>query len=115
MRLNTEIKSKLGMSLCHTHFGQIYEKRNMIDSAIVQYGLACDVIRGDNDMWHILASTLALARAYIIKGSLDKAWELICDAEKTAGEINSIRFLAKVNKLKCQWYERKGDIAKSLE
>lgn len=115
MRLNTEIKSKLGMSLCHTHFGQIYEKRNMIDSAIVQYGLACDVIRGDNDMWHILASTLALARAYIIKGSLDKAWELICDAEKTAGEINSIRFLAQVNKLKFQWYERKGDSAKALE
>lgn len=115
MRLNTEIKSKLGMSLCYTHFGQIYEKRNMIDSAIVQYGLACDVIRGDNDMWHILASTLALARAYIIKGSLDKAWELISEAEKMAGEINSIRFLAQVNKLKYQWYEKKGDNAKALE
>ncbi|MGM9697720.1 MAG: ATP-binding protein [Prevotella sp.] len=115
MKLNTEIKSKLGMSLCHTHFGQVYEKRNMIDSAIVQYQLAYDVIRGDNDMWHILASTLALAHAYIVKGSLDKAWELLCEAEKTAGEINSIRFLAQVSKLKYQWYEKKGDSAKALE
>lgn len=115
MRLNTEIKSKLGMSLCHTNFGQVYEKRNMIDSAIVQYQRACDVIRGDNDTWHILASTLALARAYIVKGSLDKAWELLCDAEKAAGEINSIRFLAQVNKLKYQWYEKKGDNAKALK
>ena len=66
-------------------------------------------------MWHILASTLALARAYTIKGSLDKAWDLLCDSEKTAEEINSIRHLAQVSKLKYQWYEKKGDNAKALE
>ena len=115
MRLNSEAKSKLGVSLCYTHFGQVYEKRKMIDSAIVQYNLAYDVIRGDRDLWHILASTLALARAYIIKGSLDKAWDLLCDSEKTAEEINSIRHLAQVSKLKYQWYEKKGDNAKALE
>ena len=115
MRLNTEAKSKLGVSLCHTHFGQVYEKQKMIDSAIVQYNLAYDVIKGDRDLWHILASTLALARAYTIKGSMDKAWELLCDAEKTAQEINSIRHLAQVSKLKYQWFEKKGDNAHALE
>ena len=115
MRLNSEVKSKLGMSLCHTHFGQVYEKRQMIDSAIVQYNLAYDVIKGDRDLWHILASTLALARVYIIKGSMDKAWDLLCDAEKTAEEINSLRHLAQVSKLKYQWFEKKGDNAKALE
>ena len=115
MRLNTEAKSKLGVSLCHTHFGQVYEKRKMIDSAIVQYNLAYDVIKGDRDLWHILASTLALARAYTIKGSMDKAWDLLCDAEKTAEEINSLRHMAQVSKLKYQWYEKKGDNAKALE
>ena len=115
MRLNSEVKSKLGVSLCHTHFGQVYEKRQMIDSAIVQYNLAYDVIKGDRDLWHILASTLALARAYIIKGSMDKAWGLLCDAEKTAEEINSLRHLAQVSKLKYQWFEKKGDNAKALE
>ena len=115
MRLNSEVKSKLGVSLCHTHFGQVYEKRQMIDSAIVQYNLAYDVIKGDRDLWHILASTLALARVYIIKGSMDKAWGLLCDAEKTAAEINSLRHLAQVSKLKYQWFEKKGDNAKALE
>ena len=115
MRLNSEVKSKLGMSLCHTHFGQVYEKRQMIDSAIVQYNLAYDVIKGDRDLWHILASTLALARVYIIKGSMDKAWDLLCDAEKTSEEINSLRHLAQVSKLKYQWFEKKGDNAKALE
>ena len=115
MRLNSEAKSKLGISLCHTHFGQVYEKRQMIDSAIVQYNLAYDVIKGDRDLWHILASTLALARVYIIKGSMDKAWDLLCDAEKTAEEINSLRHLAQVSKLKYQWFEKKGDNAKALE
>ena len=115
MRLNSEVKSKLGVSLCHTHFGQVYEKRQMIDSAIVQYNLAYDVIKGDRDLWHILASTLALARVYIIKGSMDKAWGLLCDAEKTAEEINSLRHLAQVSKLKYQWFEKKGDNAKALE
>ena len=115
MRLNSEVKSKLGMSLCHTHFGQVYEKRQMIDSAIVQYNLAYDVIKGDRDLWHILASTLALARAYIIKGNMDKAWGLLCDAEKTAEEINSLRHLAQVSKLKYQWFEKKGNNAKALE
>ena len=115
MRLNSEVKSKLGVSLCHTHLGQVYEKRQMIDSAIVQYNLAYDVIKGDRDLWHILASTLALARVYIIKGSMDKAWDLLCDAEKTAEEINSLRHLAQVSKLKYQWFEKKGDNAKALE
>ena len=115
MRLNSEVKSKLGVSLCHTHFGQVYEKRQMIDSAIVQYNLAYDVIKGDRDLWHILASTLALARVYIIKGSMDKAWGLLCDAEKTAEEINSLRHLAQVSKLTYQWFEKKGDNAKALE
>ena len=115
MRLNSEVKSKLGVSLCHTHFGQVYEKRQMIDSAIVQYNLAYDVIKGDRDLWHILASTLALARVYIIKVSMDKAWDLLCDAEKTAEEINSLRHLAQVSKLKYQWFEKKGDNAKALE
>ena len=115
MRLNSEVKSKLGVSLCHTHFGQVYEKRQMIDSAIVQYNLAYDVIKGDRDLWHILASTLALARAYIIKGNMDQAWGLLCDAEKTAEEINSLRHLAQVSKLKYQWFEKKGDNAKALE
>ena len=115
MRLNTEAKSKLGVSLCHTHFGQVYEKQHMIDSAIVQYNLAYDVIKGDRDLWHILASTLALARVYTIKGSMDKAWDLLCDAEKTAEEINSIRHLAQVSKLKYQWFEKKGDNAHALE
>ena len=115
MRLNSEVKSKLGVSLCHTHFAQVYEKRQMIDSAIVQYNLAYDVIKGDRDLWHILASTLALARVYIIKGSMDKAWDLLCDAEKTAEEINSLRHLAQVSKLKYQWFEKKGDNAKALE
>ena len=115
MRLNSEVKSKLGVSLCHTHFGQVYEKRQMIDSAIVQYNLAYYVIKGDRDLWHILASTLALARVYIIKGSMDKAWGLLCDAEKTAEEINSLRHLAQVSKLKYQWFEKKGDNAKALE
>ena len=115
MRLNSEVKSKLGVSLCHTHFGQVYEKRQMIDSAIVQYNLAYDVIKGDRDLWHILASTLALARVYIIKGSMDKAWDLLCDAEKTAEEINSLRHLAQVSKLKYQWFEKKGNNAKALE
>ena len=115
MRLNSEVKSKLGVSLCHTYFGQVYEKRQMIDSAIVQYNLAYDVIKGDRDLWHILASTLALARVYIIKGSMDKAWDLLCDAEKTAEEINSLRHLAQVSKLKYQWFEKKGDNAKALE
>ena len=115
MRLNSEVKSKLGVSLCHTHFGQVYEKRQMIDSAIVQYNLAYDVIKGDRDLWHILASTLALARVYIIKGSMDKAWGLLCDAEKTAEEINSLRHLAQVSKLKYQWFEKKGNNAKALE
>lgn len=115
MHLNSEVKSKLGVSLCHTHFGQVYEKRQMIDSAIVQYNLAYDVIKGDRDLWHILASTLALARVYIIKGSMDKAWGLLCDAEKTAEEINSLRHLAQVSKLKYQWFEKKGDNAKALE
>ncbi|MDY3847160.1 MAG: tetratricopeptide repeat-containing sensor histidine kinase [Prevotella sp.] len=115
MRFNTEAKSKLGISLCHTHFGQVYEKRKMIDSAIVQYNLAYDVIRGDRDLWHILASSLALARAYTIKGDLPKAWTLLCDAEKTAEEINSLRHLAQVSKLKYQWFEKKGDKAKALE
>lgn len=115
MRLNSEAKSKLGISLCYTHFGQVYEKRNMLDSAIVEFNRAYEILKGDHDLWHILASQLALARAYTTKGEMQKSWLLLNDAEKIAQKIESMRHKAQVSKLKYQWLEKKGDKANALE
>lgn len=115
MRLNSEAKSKLGISLCYTHFGQVYEKRNMLDSAIVEFNRAYEILKGDHDLWHILASQLALARAYTTKGEMQKAWQLLNDAEKIAQKIESMRHKAQVSKLKYQWFEKVGDKANALE
>ncbi len=115
MRLNSEAKSKLGISLCYTHFGQVYETRNMLDSAIVEFNRAYEILKGDHDLWHILASQLALARAYTTKGEMQKAWQLLNDAEKIAQKIESMRHKAQVSKLKYQWFEKVGDKANALE
>lgn len=115
MRLNSEAKSKLGISLCYTHFGQVYEKRNMLDSAIVEFNRAYEILKGDHDLWHILASQLALARAYTTKGEMQKSWQLLNDAEKIAQKIESMRHKAQVSKLKYQWFEKVGDKANALE
>ena len=115
MEMNMKAKSRLGISLCHTHIGQLYEKHNKLDSAIAEYKQAYAIMKDSRDLWHWLASCLALARVNIVKGELDKAWNYLEDADRTAEEIKSIRHQAQVKRLQYQWYLKKGDKGSALD
>lgn len=115
MELNIKADSRLGISLCHTHIGQLYEKNNRLDSAIVEYKKAYAIMKDSRDLWHWLASCLSLARVNILKGNMDEAWSYLADADRTAGEIKSLRHQAQVFRLKYEWYKKKGDMAHALD
>ena len=61
MALNTEAGNTLGISLCHTYFGSLYEKAGQYGKAMAEYETASQMMQASKDEWHALNSLIALA------------------------------------------------------
>ena len=49
MALNTEAGSTLGISLCHTYFGSLYEKARQYGKVIEEYETAYQLMQESKD------------------------------------------------------------------
>lgn len=115
MQFNRDANSDLGISLCHTHFGRLYENANKLDSAVNEYRQAYDIMSRGSDTWHWLESCLALARAYIKKGDLPTASKYLEKAKRTAADISSLEYLAEAYRLEYLWFNKRGDSRSALQ
>ena len=115
LEFNEKVKSDLGVSLCHAHFGRLAEKEGDYDTAIEEYRQAYDIMEGNSDVWHWLESAVSLVRAYINAGNLERASFYLAKAGKEAGRISSMEYLAEVNRLEYLISKKKGNAVKALE
>ena len=115
LEFNEKVKSDLGVSLCHAHFGRLAEKEGDYDMAIEEYRQAYDIMEGNSDVWHWLESAVSLVRAYINAGNLERASFYLAKAGKEAGRISSMEYLAEVNRLEYLISKKKGNAVKALE
>ena len=115
LECNEKVKSDLGVSLCHAHFGRLAEKEGDYDTAIEEYRQAYDIMEGNSDVWHWLESAVSLVRAYINAGNLERASFYLAKAGKEAGRISSMEYLAEVNRLEYLISKKKGNAVKALE
>ena len=67
LEFNEKANSKLGISLCRSHFGRIWEEEGNYDKAIAEYKIAYDLMNGQSDIWHALESALSLSRVNIAR------------------------------------------------
>lgn len=114
MKYNIIANSNLGISLCHNHFGGIYEKRRAWDKALAEYHSAYDIMKASSDKWHWLESCLSLARAYFYKGDKANANKYLAQARDTATDIKSLEHLAKVYQLYYLINEADGNFNEAL-
>ena len=70
MQHNQAAGSNLGISLCHTYFGNLLEKDRQWDNAIREYRSAYDLMEKSQDRWHWIESCIALARVNMGKGDM---------------------------------------------
>ena len=109
MELNSRDGNTLGIALCHTYFGTLYEKAHELDKALAQYNEAYRLMRDSKDEWHMLNSLTALAGVYIAKGDDQKARRYLADAMSIATDIHSTEHLAEIYTLYYKLRKNRGD------
>ena len=70
LTINHGKKSDLGISLCYTHFGRIYDKQGKTAEAIAEYRKAYEIMKPSGDRWHTMEPCLALAEGHLKTGRL---------------------------------------------
>lgn len=85
MALNMEAGNNLGISLCHIHFGSLYENARQYDKAMMEYETAYRMMQQSKDKWHTLNALIALARIYHLTGNEEKGMKYL---SKTDGSIH---------------------------
>ena len=108
------LNSDLGISLCHTHFGQLHEKNRQWDKAISEYKNAYEMMEKSGDQWHWLESVIALANVNISKGDMNEAQRYIQQAQEIATNIHSLEHQAQVAELQYKMEEAKGNYHQAL-
>ena len=114
MALNTEAENKLGISLCHTYFGSLYEKAREYDKATTEYETAYQMMQASKDEWHALNSLIALAGIYHTTGNNVKAIAYLGKAKQMAERIKSKEHLAEIYTLYYKNYKQEGDCSAAL-
>ena len=115
MTCNEEAHSVLGVSLCHTYFGSLYEKEKKYDKAIEEYNKAFLLMQASKDEWHSLGSLLALAHIYIEMGDYAEAIGRLEKAEEVARRIKSKEHLAEIRQQYYLIYKHQGDWRRALD
>lgn len=114
MALNTEAGNELGISLCHTYFGSLYEKAGQYDKATKEYEDAYRLMQNSKDDWHALNSLIALASIYHATGNSAREMEYLGKARAVAEAIDSPEHLAEIHTLYYRHYKETSDCRAAL-
>ena len=114
MALNTEAGNELGISLCHTYFGMLYEQAKDYDRATLEYETAYGMMRSSKDDWHALNSLIALAGIHLTTGQTERATTHLGKALQMAERIKSPEHLADIYTLYYKLHKRQGRCSAAL-
>lgn len=114
MALNMEAGSELGISLCHTYFGELYEKERQYDKAMTEYETAYRMMQKSSDEWHALNSLIALARINQTTNNAGKTMEYLGKAKQMAEAIKAPEHLVEIHTLYYKHYKQVGNYPMAL-
>ncbi len=105
---------KKGVALCHLHFGELHNDEKRYSHAIEEYKVAYDELKVIGDTWHLLDACLALARAYLLMGEEEQAFQYIIEAEAESQRIGSKEDQAEAHMVHYEYLRLKGDAQEAL-
>lgn len=89
MKYNQLDGDRVGIALCHLHFGKLYQDERNISHARKEYLLAYDSLKELGDSYGWLESCISLAEVAILTGEEDESRRYVKEAEAEALRINS--------------------------
>ena len=114
MQFNEQDHNTLGISLCHTYFGSLYEKAEDYEHAIAEYQKAYELMSSSKDDWHALTSLLALSGIYLRLGQEEQLLPLLERSTSIARRIKSREHLAEIYSLYYKYYKKQDDYISAL-
>jgi len=114
LEMNQLAESQIGIALCHSRFGELYENEQRYSKAIEEYLLAYDLMKSTTDEWHCLETEINLARVYITLSDFSSANARLNEAMQTASKIGSISHRATIYELMYQMNRRLGNTEQAL-
>lgn len=115
MYYNRQDSNTLGIALCHTYFGHIYERRHEYGRALAEYRLADSLLAQSRDQWHRLEPRLALASVFYHTHQDARALALLAQTGRMARAINSWEHIAETHRLYYQILRRQGRYRDALD
>ena len=115
MNKNIQAQSELGVALCYTHYGRLYEKQKLYNEAIQQYQTAYNLMQKKSDHWHALEALIPLANIYILQNQLQQAQQLLNNANDIATAIQSKEHLQRIQLLYYNIYRQQGQTQRALD
>ncbi len=115
MERNQEIGSVLGIGLCHTYFGGILEKQGNPDAALEEYKSAANLFEGEQDTWHAIEPTFAIANLYLKQGKIPEAAPMITQITEIAEQMHAMEHLVEAYRLQAQMHEMQGHAEAALD
>lgn len=114
MAKNKLVGNTVGMSLCHTSFGNLYKKVGEYDKALVEYEKAYKLMENSLDEWHTIKPLVALANIYLDKGNDDSTRFYLDKAQGLAEGIKSNEYLSDIYALRYRLSKQRGDYGSAL-
>ena len=114
MMMNERDSNTLGMSLCHTYFGNLHEKAGEYDKARQEYMAAYELSRNSKDRWHALEPILSLVQLGLDTRSLSEAEAWLGVADKEVRDLASREHESEVCRLHYKVESRKGNYRDAL-
>lgn len=109
MEANQKAGSTLGIALCHSYFGSLYEQAQQYDEAAREYEAGYQLMQDSKDEWHKLNLLVALASIHSATRDDVQMLYYLEQARSNAEKIQDKEHLADIYTLYYQYYKRHGD------
>ena len=109
MEANQKAGSTLGIALCHSYFGSLYEQAQQYDEAAREYEAGYQLMQDSKDEWHKLNLLVALASVHSAMRDDAQMLQYLSLARSKAEQIQDKEHLADIYTLYYKYYKRHGD------
>lgn len=115
MEYNELADNKVGVAICHLHYGAMHEDERRFSHAIEEYEIAYESLKQLNDSWHWVEAGISLARIYILLGEDAQAYHYLKEAEGEAERMGSKEYLSDASMLHYELSLLQGKKDEALE
>ena len=114
MYCNHLIGSDMGVGLCHVYFGGIYLKLGQTDRALDEYRQAERLFQSNEDLWHAIEPSVAIAELYLEQRRPSAAAPYVKQVQLVADSLGSPEHLSIACRLASDLHAQQGHTALAL-